>query len=285
MGCGTSQLQVAPSEGPEGGSNAASGAGAGGGVSSDGNGGKVAGGDALPDMEQRIAAGLEAQRVMNMPPTGGRERRGEIRAESYANARRQARASGFGGGLGHQFPKIEKSEEERIQILEALAHIFLFSKLSPEEKQMLVDAMDREKFPAGHEIVKQGDEGDMFYIIKSGRATVLVDGNEVNQLDKGDHFGELALLYATPRNATVRAAFPTQCFSLPRAVFRTIVVASSSKTAQENMHFLSRVKILKTALSKNQISMLAGALQEFEFNRGDSIVKQGDPGRVFYIIR
>lgn len=217
--------------------------------------------------------------------TGGRERRQEIRAESYANARRQARSSGFGGGLGHQFPKIKKAEDERIQILEALAHIFLFSKLNAEEKQMLVDAMEREKFPAGTDIVKQGDQGDMFYIIKSGRANVLVDGKEVNQLDKGDHFGELALLYATPRNATIRAAFPTQCFSLPRAVYRTIVVASSSKTAQENRHFLSRVKLLRTALNKQQVSTLAGALQQFEFNRGDTIVKQGDPGAVFYIIR
>jgi len=110
----------------------------------------------------------------------GRERRGEIRAESYAYARRQARASGIHGGLGHQFPKIEKNEEERIQILEALAHIFLFSKLGAEEKQMLVDAMEREKFSAGHDIVKQGEDGDLFYIIKSGRASVLVDGNEVN---------------------------------------------------------------------------------------------------------
>jgi hypothetical protein len=81
-----------------------------------------------------------------------------------------------------------------------------------------------EEFSAGEEIVRQGEVGRDVYIIKTGTVEVLTkrpDGKEelVKTLGPGDHFGEMALLRKTRRNATVRASTPVEVFSVSPANF------------------------------------------------------------------
>lgn len=81
-----------------------------------------------------------------------------------------------------------------------------------------------EEFGTGEEIVRQGDVGRDVYIIKTGTVEVVMrrpDGTEerVKCLGPGDHFGEMALLRKTRRNATVRALTPVEVFSMSPANF------------------------------------------------------------------
>ena len=62
--------------------------------------------------------------------------------------------------------------------------------------------------PAGPEVFDQGDPGDRYYAIESGRVEVLVDERPVRVQGAGDGFGEIALLRELPRTATVRALEP-----------------------------------------------------------------------------
>lgn len=59
--------------------------------------------------------------------------------------------------------------------------------------------------PAGTDVVRKGDIGDDFYVIDSGRLSVLDDGRIVRELGPGDSFGEIALLRSVRRTVTVRA--------------------------------------------------------------------------------
>jgi len=59
--------------------------------------------------------------------------------------------------------------------------------------------------PAGTDVIRKGEIGDDFYVIESGRMTVLDDDRVISQLDPGESFGEIALLRAVPRTVTVRA--------------------------------------------------------------------------------
>ena len=72
-----------------------------------------------------------------------------------------------------------------------------------------------------------GQKGDYFYVIERGHFKVLVNGREVSILEEGRSFGELALLYNTPRAATIRAATPCVVFSLDRDTFRNTLANSS----------------------------------------------------------
>jgi hypothetical protein len=63
-----------------------------------------------------------------------------------------------------------------------------------------------EKKVAAHEtVIKQGDEGDNFYVVDEGVFEIFVKEKKVVEVGTGGSFGELALMYNTPRAATVKA--------------------------------------------------------------------------------
>ena len=76
----------------------------------------------------------------------------------------------------------------------------------------------------GETIIQQGDVGDKFYIIMSGKAEAKQVGNHgkdvrLGLMNEGSYFGEIALLMDSPRTATVEAVTPTSVLGLDRKDF------------------------------------------------------------------
>jgi ABC-type bacteriocin/lantibiotic exporter with double-glycine peptidase domain len=111
--------------------------------------------------------------------------------------------------------------------VEQLRAVPLFSNLSDAALSSLSGKLVRERFFVEEDIVTQGDLGDKLYIIHRGQVEVLVnvvDGTrKVNTLRAGDYFGEMALLTDEARTATIRAAEPSELFSLSRADFSDLI--------------------------------------------------------------
>jgi len=86
-----------------------------------------------------------------------------------------------------------------------LEEVPLLSTLTPYERSKIADALETKKYPPGTEIIREGDIGEAFYILESGEAQVYIRGNDqpVKRYNKGDYFGELALLNDAPRAASV----------------------------------------------------------------------------------
>jgi CRP-like cAMP-binding protein len=81
-------------------------------------------------------------------------------------------------------------------------------------------------------VLQEGDAGDTFHVIASGRAAVLVGGVPRRDLGVGDGFGEIALLHDTPRTATVVARGGDLCtLVLTRADFLDAVLAVPASSA------------------------------------------------------
>ena len=105
----------------------------------------------------------------------------------------------------------------------------VFAPLSPPEIRDLLGAMDIKDYAANQTILREGEAGDAFYLLRSGSARVVKESNGhkvLNVLKAGDSFGELALLTDQPRSATIVTDEPSSVFCLKKSEFDRIVAVS-----------------------------------------------------------
>lgn len=173
--------------------------------------------------------------------------------------------------------------EQRKELSRTLSLNFLFQQLDKESKETVVAALKKMQFAPGTEIITQGDEGDYFYVIESGRVDFYVNGTKVNTASDGSSFGELALMYNSPRAATAVAESDVTCWALDRATFRRILLEGTFNRRIMYEDFLKDVKVL-SGLTHQERSKLADALSTEIYHAGDKIVTEGETGDKFYLI-
>jgi len=112
---------------------------------------------------------------------------------------------------------------------EFLLKVKILQNLDEWERLTIADALEEIIFQAGEEVVKQGDQGNKFYMIIQGQADVTqhvaLDEEEklVGTLGPSDYFGEVALLSDRPRAATVTAKSTLKCVRLDRSRFERVL--------------------------------------------------------------
>jgi MFS family permease len=124
------------------------------------------------------------------------------------------------------------SRKDRIMLLR---RVRMFRLLPVPVIESLALRLRRSRVPAQTDVFRKGDPGDGFYVIESGRVAVIDDGHEIRQLGPGDAFGEIALLRAVPRTATVRALEDTELATLsgPQFVWAITGFSATSSTAEQ----------------------------------------------------
>lgn len=182
---------------------------------------------------------------------------------------------------------IPKTEEAKARIHTAAAKSFLFHGLESGQMQELVDAMREMETEAGQTVITEGENGDYFYVIDSGKFDVLKlkDGEQTKvwAYDHEGSFGELALMYNCPRSATVTALTDGVVWALDRGSFRHIIVEATRKKRQMFEGFLEKVAVFAN-LSREERSKIADCLEGKTYEDGDTIIKQGDVGNNFFVI-
>ena len=92
----------------------------------------------------------------------------------------------------------------------------LFSVLNHVQRDALVGSLSTLTYRPNDVIVKEGDPGELFYLIKDGQISCTQQGTEIRVMEKGNFFGEQALLYNTVRTATVTAKTEVKCVAISR---------------------------------------------------------------------
>ncbi|HEY0387774.1 MAG TPA: cyclic nucleotide-binding domain-containing protein [Gaiellales bacterium] len=106
---------------------------------------------------------------------------------------------------------------------EVLGTVPLFAGLSTRHLRRVADKATMKRYAPYTEIVRSGDRGDAFYVILDGTASVRRPGKRAIKLHAGDFFGELALLDASPRSATVEAETEVFAMRLGTAAFKKVL--------------------------------------------------------------
>jgi CRP-like cAMP-binding protein/serine/threonine protein phosphatase PrpC len=207
-----------------------------------------------------------------------------------------------------------KTEAEELVISSAMRNNFLFHHLNSAQRTAVVGVMQPVLVNKGDWIIKQGDAGDKFYVVDTGRFEVRVKpptlpnppmssslttmknltdrekeeiaGNVVHVYESGveQHpgFGELSLMYGKPRAASVIALTDGKLWALDRRIFKRVVLRPKD-FRRDILKVLKKVELFK-ALNMNQLQRLIDLMSESHCSAGERIIRQGDMGDTFYVI-
>ncbi|HEX5038755.1 MAG TPA: MFS transporter [Candidatus Limnocylindria bacterium] len=126
---------------------------------------------------------------------------------------------------------VQRAEAEAIVPERELRIIRMFPMFAPLPLTALEDvarALEPIRFGAGERVISQGERGDCFYLIATGRVEVVHDGHRETTLGPGDGFGEIALLSDVPRTATIQVVNAMDGYRLTREPFLEAVTGNPS---------------------------------------------------------
>ncbi|VDP83962.1 unnamed protein product, partial [Echinostoma caproni] len=176
-----------------------------------------------------------------------------------------------------------KTEAQRQRLTQATKDILLFRCLDDDQMKDVIDAMFERRVSPGDKVITLGEDGDNFYVIESGVYDIIVkiQGEEktVGKYDNKGSFGELALMYNTPRAATILAVL----WAMTREVFRSIVLKKAFEKRRMYEELLNQVPILESLSAYERMS-IADALKTRIYEDGAQILKQGDPGDEMFFV-
>jgi len=190
---------------------------------------------------------------------------------------------------------VEKSDEVRKIILDSITHNILLKGAFPEEMTDIVDAFEPTVYSANEVVIKQGDQGDLFYVVESGALDIFVraDSSSANKqvgvpYGPGASFGELALMYDKPRSATIAASENCKLWRIGRGRFRDILKFRRMERVEASERTLEKVslkgKLLTDLLSPPDFKNFASLAVRGNFKKGDVIIREGERGDNFYMI-
>ncbi|KAH6942272.1 hypothetical protein HPB50_002673 [Hyalomma asiaticum] len=211
-----------------------------------------------------------------LPVPPQRSRRGAVSAETYSEE----------DATSYVKKMVPKDYKTMAALSKAIEKNVLFSHLDDNERRTKITLLQTvtpnagklESLPA--KLDKKKNElipVDVFL------CQVYVNGQHVTTIAENGSFGELALIYGTPRAATVKAKTDVKLWAIDRDTYRRILMGSTIRKRKMYEEFLSKVSILES-LDKWERLTVADALEPVTFNDGDIIVEQGMPGDDFFII-
>ena len=182
---------------------------------------------------------------------------------------------------------VQKTKQQKEQIRKKCMENFMFNSLDKKEMDTVIDAFEEVKKKEGETIIKQGEKGDVLYLVEKGEldcSKVIKGENKfLKKYYPGDSFGELALLYNAPRAATIVAKKDCLLWALDRECFNCIVKDSTVKKREKYDEILQKVEVLRY-LDKYELTQISDAAFSQFFPKGEYIIKEGDYGDKFYIL-
>jgi len=191
--------------------------------------------------------------------------------------------------------KVDVSGKDRAKL--SFERTPLLSGLSGDELEDFIDSLELREVASGDYIFRRGEEGDCLYLIGMGSVGLeapLVSGKKrvYSRLGEGDFFGEHAFMARSKHEDEAVAEIDTSVLMIDRATFDSWV--AKYPAIQSTVEDFYRKRVLARVLAITPIFegvppearlALADKFQLNSYKNGDLVVKEGEPGTTFYLIR
>jgi cAMP-dependent protein kinase regulator len=129
--------------------------------------------------------------------------------------------------VAEKHPEAAKLVVRRMKTMQVLLRIPLFADLPTNMLRSVLPKIRNEYYEDGEDVIRRGDVGSNFYLIRAGAVEVLGENDtKVADLGPRDHFGEIALLSDIPRTATVRSRGGVEVLALSKEDFLELTAGS-----------------------------------------------------------
>lgn len=221
-----------------------------------------------------------------LPPAQGRNsvtglgKRGAVSGESSSSSARN------GGAQPGKVKKANATVEVLMHAIRDPRHL-IFHGMSEAAQQLVCDCMFEQQARSNQTVIKQGEYGDIVYIVESGRYEVYLEqvgAQPVAFYEAGDSFGELALMYSCERSATVKCVRPGLLWGLDRISYKKIVQQAHAASAHDLEALLKACGPLKD-LDGRQIMALTHSIQVVRCSKAQALLKPGAPAEALYVVQ
>lgn len=128
------------------------------------------------------------------------------------------------------------TKDDSIEKIRVLRTVYLFQTLTPCQVQQLAECMQTHRYDADETIFSQGDMGDFFCIISSGRVSVERNGRYIRSLGAGDYFGDRALMTHEARSATITVSEKCEIFMISAETFKSVMPPAAFQYLETRLH-------------------------------------------------
>ncbi|KAK9795533.1 hypothetical protein WJX73_010591 [Symbiochloris irregularis] len=260
--------------------------------------------------ERRVAYGSEVVRDQlrkgpkpktpgaKKTPDNDEEEADQVSDSEGSDDEAQQKLTGRGAISISRAAVLEDSPED-LEVVQALQKSIVFCGMSTDLLSQVVHSMSVQEFKAGATILHQGasvGEDDYMYLLATGEVDVVISGGQGNlnedhkvegnikkiRKEAGWLFGDEALLFGSMRSASVVAVTDVEAYSLDRRTFLKFVLHHAPGVRR--LRFIRKLPMLK-GLTDRAIVKVGERVQEQVFEDGQALVRHGETGTNFFIIR
>ncbi|MCQ2818301.1 MAG: cyclic nucleotide-binding serine/threonine-protein kinase [archaeon] len=176
------------------------------------------------------------------------------------------------------------NSEEDEQMIKALEENVFFKTMAKGKINIILSKFELKHYEKDEIVYSQGERGDYFYMVKSGKFEITSQDNEKKTIKtKFESFGELALIRKDKTVDSAKCLEEGDVYKLHRKHFEKLVKEENKKILQQRIEFLYAVPIFGFFDSMT-ISVMAMSMTHRKFFVDQVIFEEGSPGDSLYII-